>query len=120
LLAAPKGHWPTTKLRPVELPHLARQKGCFASYYLRSIDELSGRTTGQTRKDTLCPQKQAVMSIRRAGQVYEIHCPQGSSFLWKDMGLDKSSRELIGALGNLASRTGRDILGDKATHIRPI
>ena len=30
----------------MELPRLASQKGCFAAYYARSIDELSGRTTG--------------------------------------------------------------------------
>ncbi len=42
--AAPKGNWPTSELQPVELPQLAHQKGCFAAYYARSIDELSGRT----------------------------------------------------------------------------
>jgi hypothetical protein len=36
------------------------------------------------------------------------------------MGLYKASRESIGAFGRLACRTGRDMLGDKATHIRPI
>ncbi len=47
LLAAQKGECPTSKLRPIELPRLARPKGCFASYCARSIDGPSGRTTGQ-------------------------------------------------------------------------
>ncbi len=37
---------PISELRPVELPRLARPKWCFAAYYVRSIDELSGCTTG--------------------------------------------------------------------------
>ncbi len=49
LLAAPKGEWPTSKLRPVELPRQARPKECFATYDVRSIDELSGRNTGRLR-----------------------------------------------------------------------
>jgi hypothetical protein len=47
LLAATKGDWPTSELRPAELPRLARPKGCFAAYDVRSVDELSGRTTGR-------------------------------------------------------------------------
>jgi hypothetical protein len=69
---------------------------------------------------TLCPHQQAVMSLSRAGQVDEIHSPLSGRLLRKDMGLNESSREAIGALGRLTSRTGRHILGDKATHIRPI
>ncbi len=46
-----KGELPTSKLGPVELPLLARSKGCFAAYYARSIDRLSGRTTGQLGYD---------------------------------------------------------------------
>ncbi len=42
LLAAPKGEWPTSELRPVELPRLARPKRCFAAYCARSMDELLG------------------------------------------------------------------------------
>jgi hypothetical protein len=49
LLAAPKGELQTSKLRSVELPQLASPKGCFAVYYAKSIDELSGRTTGRLR-----------------------------------------------------------------------
>jgi hypothetical protein len=57
LLAAPKRERPTSKIRPVELPRLARPKGsrCFVAHYARSIDELSGRTTGRLghiRQDT--------------------------------------------------------------------
>ncbi len=37
--------------KPVELP-LLRPKGCFDSYYTRSIDELSGRTTSRLGYDT--------------------------------------------------------------------
>ena len=51
MLAAPKGCWPSSELRPVELPRLARPKGCFATYYARSMDELSGRTTGRLGYD---------------------------------------------------------------------
>ena len=51
LIAAPKEERPTSKLRPEELPQLARPKGCFASYDARSIDELSGRTTGRLGYD---------------------------------------------------------------------
>ncbi len=51
LLAAPKGDLQTSELRPVELPRLARPKGCFAAYYARSKDELSGRTTGRLGND---------------------------------------------------------------------
>jgi hypothetical protein len=51
LLAAPKGERPTSELRPVELPQLARPKGCFAAYYARSIVELSGQTTGSLGYD---------------------------------------------------------------------
>ncbi len=51
LLAAPKGEWPTSELRPLELPRLARPKGCFTAYYARSIDELSRRTTGRLGYD---------------------------------------------------------------------
>ena len=47
LLAAPKEERPTSELRPVELPRLARPKGCFAAHGGGSIDELSGRTTGR-------------------------------------------------------------------------
>jgi hypothetical protein len=47
LLAAPKGERPTSELQPVELPRLVRPKGCFAACDARSIDELSGRTTGR-------------------------------------------------------------------------
>ena len=47
LLAAPKGKWPSPIQRPVELPRLARPKGCFAAHGGGSIDELSGRTTGR-------------------------------------------------------------------------
>jgi hypothetical protein len=53
LLAAPKGEQPTSELRPMELPRLARLKGCFTAYYPRSIDELSGRTTGRLGCDRL-------------------------------------------------------------------
>ncbi len=49
LLVAPKGNWPTSGLQPVKLPRLARPNGCFAAYDLRSIGELSGRTTGRLR-----------------------------------------------------------------------
>jgi hypothetical protein len=51
LLAAPKEERPTYKLRPMDLPRLARPKGCFATYYSRSIDKLSGRTTGRLGYD---------------------------------------------------------------------
>ncbi len=51
LLAAPKGERQTSEQRPVELPRLARPKGCFAAYYARSIDELPGRTTGRLGYD---------------------------------------------------------------------
>jgi hypothetical protein len=46
-LAAPKGEWLTSRVRPVELLQLARPKGCFAYYYARKIDELSGRAAGR-------------------------------------------------------------------------
>jgi hypothetical protein len=49
LLAAQKGDLPTSELLPVELPRHVRPKGCFAAYYVRSIDELLGRTTGRLR-----------------------------------------------------------------------
>ena len=42
-----RGKWQYQFLRPVELPRLARQKGCFAAYDIRSIDQLSGHTTGR-------------------------------------------------------------------------
>jgi hypothetical protein len=38
------GERPTSKLRPVELPRLARPKGCFAADDVRSIDTSSGPT----------------------------------------------------------------------------
>ena len=50
LLAAPKGGWPTPEQRPVELPRLARPKGCFATHgggLGWSIDGLSRSTTGR-------------------------------------------------------------------------
>ncbi len=47
LLAAPNGKQPTSELRPWDLPRLARPKGCFASYYARSIHELLGRIMGR-------------------------------------------------------------------------
>jgi len=47
LLAAPNGEWTTSELPLVELPRLARPMGCFSPYCARSIDELSGRTTGR-------------------------------------------------------------------------
>ena len=50
-LAAPKAERPTFELRPVELPRLARPMSCFAAFYARSIDELSGRTTGRLGYD---------------------------------------------------------------------
>jgi hypothetical protein len=46
-LAAQKGDWPRFRLRPVELPRLARPNGRFTAYGIRSIDELSGRNTGR-------------------------------------------------------------------------
>ena len=46
-----KGGVADFRLRPVELPRLARPKGCFAAYYARSIDELSGHTTGRLGYD---------------------------------------------------------------------
>ncbi len=45
-VVAQKGEWLTSGIRPVELQQLARPKGCFTTYYIRSVDELSGRTTG--------------------------------------------------------------------------
>jgi hypothetical protein len=57
LLAAPKEAQPTSELLPVELPQRARPKGCFNAYYAfnayytRSVDELSGRTTGRLGHD---------------------------------------------------------------------
>jgi hypothetical protein len=47
LLVAQKGKWQSPIQRPVELPRLARPKGCFAAHGGGSIDELSGRTTGR-------------------------------------------------------------------------
>jgi hypothetical protein len=44
-----RGSSHTQRRRPVELPRLAHQKGCFAAYDIRSIDELSGRTTDRLR-----------------------------------------------------------------------
>ncbi len=49
LLEAPEGEWPTSELRPVELPQQARPKGYFASYCATSIDGLLERTTGRLR-----------------------------------------------------------------------
>ncbi len=46
-----KGERQTSELRTVELPQLARPKGCFATYYARSKDELSGRTAGRLGYD---------------------------------------------------------------------
>ncbi len=53
LLAASKGEQQTFELHPgpVELPPLVHPKGCFTAYYTRSIDKLSGRTTGRLGYD---------------------------------------------------------------------
>jgi hypothetical protein len=69
LLAAPKGELPTSELRPVELPLLARPKGCFA--YARSIDAAVGRTTGrlgykfiQQARFSLCHRRAGTMILQ--------------------------------------------------------
>ncbi len=51
MLAEQKEEQLTSELGPVELPQLARPKDCFAAYYARSIDELSGHTTGRLGYD---------------------------------------------------------------------
>ena len=47
IIGAEGGEADYRRSRPVELPRLARPKGCYAAYDNRSIDELSGRTTSR-------------------------------------------------------------------------